>query len=91
MKLPSEFEASGICRFPSRCPSGGSAWVCICLLYYKVFSYCREKGRSSLGLDVPKALTVDTRGTSISLGDTVGLFEGLHLRNVHEEGWPPSV
>jgi hypothetical protein len=52
---------------------------------YKVFPYGRKKGRSSLGFDVLKTLAIDTPGSSVSLGITLGLFEGFHLRNVHEE------
>jgi hypothetical protein len=56
---------------------------------YKVFPYGRKNGPSPLGLDVLKALTVDARGTPVSLGVTVSLFEGFNLRNVHEE--PPEA
>src|ERR1017187_10145616 len=52
---------------------------------FQVFPYCRKKGGSPGLFDVHKRLAIDAGCASIPLGRTVSLFEGLDLRDMHEE------
>ncbi|MCA1853508.1 MAG: hypothetical protein LC647_14275, partial [Beggiatoa sp.] len=51
----------------------------------KVVSYLRKERVETLRLDVLKRLTIETGSTSVPLGDAIGLLEGFHLRNMHED------
>src|ERR1700692_110152 len=53
------------------------------------FPHRRKKRRPPRGLDVREFLAIDPSGTAVALCYTVGLFEGLDLRHVHEE--PPEA
>src|ERR1019366_5768789 len=55
----------------------------------EVFPHRRKKRRPPRGLDVLEFLAIDPGGTTVALGYTVGLFEGLDLRDVHEK--PPEA
>src|ERR1017187_1236822 len=55
----------------------------------EVFPHRRKKRRPPRRLDVREFLPIDPSGTAVALRDTVGLFEGLDLRDVHEE--PPEA
>src|ERR1017187_1675171 len=55
----------------------------------EVFPYRRKKRRPPRRLDVREFLASDSSGTAVALRYTVGLFEGLDLRDVYEE--PPEA
>jgi hypothetical protein len=52
---------------------------------FQVFPYCHQEVSPPGLFDVRKRLAIDAGCASISSGRTVSLFEGLELRNVHEE------
>src|ERR1019366_1642254 len=51
----------------------------------EVIPHRLKKRGQPRGLDVLEALAVDAGSTAVSFGDPVGLFEGLDLRDVHEQ------
>jgi hypothetical protein len=51
----------------------------------EVFPHRRKKHRSSRRFDVLKLLAIDPGSTTVTLRDTVSLFEGLDLRDMHEQ------
>src|SRR6266545_1037399 len=55
----------------------------------EVFPHRRKKRRPPRRLDVREFLAIDPSGAAVALRYTVGLFEGLDLRHVHEE--PPEA
>jgi hypothetical protein len=56
---------------------------------YEIFPDRFQKAGYARSFDGPKILAVDARGALVSLGDTVSLLKGLHLRHVHED--PPEA
>src|ERR1017187_2324851 len=55
----------------------------------EVFPHRRKKRRPPRRLDVREFLAIDSSGAAVALRYTVGLFEGLDLRDVYEE--PPEA